>query len=192
MNALVTERLPGEHPAHARPAEDARGRRQRRHRHERRRGLRAPARPAGRAAPPRGVSTTPPERPRGFLINTWIASELVDALLDRRLAEEGVHSRLLRDAERDRRLGTADAEQGRRADGHAADDGLRPAAAHGRGRRRRARRASRRRPVASRPADGAGRRALEAGLAGAPADDRRGHREPRPAAWTKSSARSRT
>ena len=38
------------------------------------------------------MSTTPPERPRGFLINTWIASELVAALVDRNLAEEGVHT----------------------------------------------------------------------------------------------------
>ncbi len=36
--------------------------------------------------------STPPERPRGFLINTWIASELVASLLEGRLAEEGVHS----------------------------------------------------------------------------------------------------
>ena len=32
----------------------------------------------------------PPDRPRGILINTWIASELVSALLERRLADEGV------------------------------------------------------------------------------------------------------
>jgi DNA-binding MarR family transcriptional regulator len=38
------------------------------------------------------VSATPPERPRGLLINTWIASELVGALLERNLAEDGVHS----------------------------------------------------------------------------------------------------
>jgi DNA-binding MarR family transcriptional regulator len=38
------------------------------------------------------VSAAPPERPRGFLINTWIASELVAALVDRNLAEEGVHT----------------------------------------------------------------------------------------------------
>ena len=154
MNALVTERLPGQHPAHARPAEDARGRRQRRHRHERGRGVRAPARPAGRAAPPRGVSATPPDRPRGVLINTWIASELVDAVLDRNLAE--------------RRACTADfygtlsvigvwgpltPSEVAELNGHAADDGLRPPAAHGRRRRRRARGASRRRPVAPRPAD---------------------------------------
>ena len=36
--------------------------------------------------------STPPERPRGFLINTWIASELVASLLEGRLAEEGVHT----------------------------------------------------------------------------------------------------
>ncbi len=46
---------PGQHPAHARPAEDARGRRQRRH--ERRRGadLRAAADATRRAATPRGL-----------------------------------------------------------------------------------------------------------------------------------------
>ena len=38
------------------------------------------------------MSATPPERPRGFLINTWIASELVDAVLARNLAAEGVDS----------------------------------------------------------------------------------------------------
>jgi DNA-binding MarR family transcriptional regulator len=38
------------------------------------------------------VSPSPPERPRGFLINTWIASELVAAILDRHLDEEGVHT----------------------------------------------------------------------------------------------------
>ena len=38
------------------------------------------------------MSARPPERPRGFLINTWIASELVAALVDRNLAEEGVHT----------------------------------------------------------------------------------------------------
>jgi len=38
------------------------------------------------------VNATPPERPRGLLINTWIASELVDAVLSRNLAEDGVHS----------------------------------------------------------------------------------------------------
>ena len=36
------------------------------------------------------MSRTPPERPRGFLINTWIASELVNAVLERNLADEGV------------------------------------------------------------------------------------------------------
>jgi MarR family transcriptional regulator, negative regulator of the multidrug operon emrRAB len=36
------------------------------------------------------VSTSPPDRPRGLLINTWIASELVAALLERNLAEDGV------------------------------------------------------------------------------------------------------
>ena len=36
--------------------------------------------------------TQPPERPRGLLINTWIASELVGALLERNLAEDGVHT----------------------------------------------------------------------------------------------------
>ena len=35
--------------------------------------------------------TTLPSRPRGLLINTWIASELVSALLEQNLAEEGVH-----------------------------------------------------------------------------------------------------
>jgi DNA-binding MarR family transcriptional regulator len=34
--------------------------------------------------------TSLPERPRGLLINTWIASELVSALLERNLAEDGV------------------------------------------------------------------------------------------------------
>jgi DNA-binding MarR family transcriptional regulator len=36
--------------------------------------------------------TQPPERPRGLLINTWIASELVGALLERNLAEDGVQT----------------------------------------------------------------------------------------------------
>jgi DNA-binding MarR family transcriptional regulator len=36
--------------------------------------------------------TTPPSRPRGLLINVWIASELVSVLLDRNLVEDGVHS----------------------------------------------------------------------------------------------------
>ena len=36
--------------------------------------------------------TAPPTRPRGILINTWIASELVASLLDSRLTEEGVHT----------------------------------------------------------------------------------------------------
>lgn len=36
--------------------------------------------------------TQPPERPRGLLINTWIASELVGTLLERNLAEDGVHT----------------------------------------------------------------------------------------------------
>jgi len=36
------------------------------------------------------VSGEPPDRPRGLLINTWIASELVAALLDRNLADDGV------------------------------------------------------------------------------------------------------
>jgi len=36
------------------------------------------------------VSATP-ERPRGLLINTWIASELVGALLEQNLAQDGVH-----------------------------------------------------------------------------------------------------
>ncbi|MFL6034504.1 MAG: MarR family winged helix-turn-helix transcriptional regulator [Gaiellaceae bacterium] len=31
-----------------------------------------------------------PERPRGLLINTWIASELVDSVLSRNLAADGV------------------------------------------------------------------------------------------------------
>jgi DNA-binding MarR family transcriptional regulator len=35
---------------------------------------------------------TPPARPRGFLINTWIASELVAALLERNLGEDDVHT----------------------------------------------------------------------------------------------------
>ena len=34
----------------------------------------------------------PPERPRGVLIDTGIASELVAALLERNLAEDGVHT----------------------------------------------------------------------------------------------------
>ena len=33
-----------------------------------------------------------PERPRGFLINTWIANELVNVLLTRNLAEDGIDS----------------------------------------------------------------------------------------------------
>jgi len=33
-----------------------------------------------------------PERPRGFLINTWIAAELVDTVLARNLAEDGIDS----------------------------------------------------------------------------------------------------
>ena len=36
------------------------------------------------------MTATPPERPRGLLINTWIASELVSALLERNLAADGV------------------------------------------------------------------------------------------------------
>jgi DNA-binding MarR family transcriptional regulator len=36
--------------------------------------------------------STPPSRPRGLLINVWIAGELVSALLDRNLAEEGVQT----------------------------------------------------------------------------------------------------
>jgi DNA-binding MarR family transcriptional regulator len=36
--------------------------------------------------------SSPPERPRGLLINTWIASELVDAVLARNLAEDGIDS----------------------------------------------------------------------------------------------------
>ena len=36
--------------------------------------------------------TQPPERPRGLLINTWIASELVGTLLERNLAEDGVRT----------------------------------------------------------------------------------------------------
>ena len=36
--------------------------------------------------------STPPSRPRGLLINVWIAGELVSALLARNLVEEGVHS----------------------------------------------------------------------------------------------------
>jgi MarR family transcriptional regulator, negative regulator of the multidrug operon emrRAB len=36
------------------------------------------------------VTATPRDRPRGLLINTWIASELVAALLDRNLAEDGI------------------------------------------------------------------------------------------------------
>ena len=36
--------------------------------------------------------TSPPERPRGLLINTWIASELVDTVLARNLAEDGIDS----------------------------------------------------------------------------------------------------
>jgi len=35
----------------------------------------------------------PPDRPRGLLINVWIAGELVTALLERNLAAEGVDSR---------------------------------------------------------------------------------------------------
>jgi len=38
------------------------------------------------------VSPPPPERPRGFLINTWIAAELVDAVLARHLAADGIDS----------------------------------------------------------------------------------------------------
>jgi DNA-binding MarR family transcriptional regulator len=34
----------------------------------------------------------PPSRPRGLLINVWIAGELVSVLLDRNLVEEGVQS----------------------------------------------------------------------------------------------------
>jgi DNA-binding MarR family transcriptional regulator len=34
--------------------------------------------------------STPPDRPRGLLINTWIASELVDAVLSRNLADDGI------------------------------------------------------------------------------------------------------
>ena len=33
-----------------------------------------------------------PERPRGLLIDTWIASELVGALLERNLTADGVHT----------------------------------------------------------------------------------------------------
>jgi DNA-binding MarR family transcriptional regulator len=33
-----------------------------------------------------------PDRPRGILINTWIASELVNAVLARSLAEDGIDS----------------------------------------------------------------------------------------------------
>jgi DNA-binding Lrp family transcriptional regulator len=36
--------------------------------------------------------TEPPPRPRGLLINVWIAGELVSVLLDRNLVEEGVQS----------------------------------------------------------------------------------------------------
>lgn len=36
--------------------------------------------------------SSPPERPSGLLINTWIASELVASLLERNLAEDGVHT----------------------------------------------------------------------------------------------------
>ena len=36
--------------------------------------------------------STPPSRPRGLLINVWIAGELVSALLNRNLAEEGVQT----------------------------------------------------------------------------------------------------
>jgi DNA-binding MarR family transcriptional regulator len=36
--------------------------------------------------------TTPPDRPRGFLINTWIAAELVEAVLSRNLAADGIDS----------------------------------------------------------------------------------------------------
>src|SRR5205823_6642208 len=82
---------PGRHPAHARPAEDARGRGQRREGHERRRHLRSPARRSRRAATTRRL-TTPSSRPRGLLINVWIAGELVSTLLDRNLVHEGVHS----------------------------------------------------------------------------------------------------
>lgn len=35
--------------------------------------------------------STPPSRPRGLLINIWIAGELAAALLERNLAEDGVH-----------------------------------------------------------------------------------------------------
>ncbi len=38
------------------------------------------------------MSATPPERPRGLLINTWIASELAGALLERNLVDDGVDS----------------------------------------------------------------------------------------------------
>ncbi len=38
------------------------------------------------------MSATPPERPRGFLINTWIANELVNAVLSRNLAADGIDS----------------------------------------------------------------------------------------------------
>lgn len=38
------------------------------------------------------MSTGPPDRPRGLLINVWIAGELVSVLLDRNLVEEGVHT----------------------------------------------------------------------------------------------------
>ena len=36
--------------------------------------------------------TTPPSRPRGLLINIWIAGELSAALLERNLSEDGVHT----------------------------------------------------------------------------------------------------
>ena len=36
--------------------------------------------------------SSPPERPRGLLISTWIASELVASLLERNLAEDDVHT----------------------------------------------------------------------------------------------------
>ena len=124
VNALVTERLPGDVPLTRDLLKMLEGRRQRRHERRRAGDVRARARAARRAAPPRGVSTPPDAR--GILINTWIASELVSTLLERRLADEGVRHRLLRNAERDRRLGAAHAEQGRRVHGHAADDGLRP------------------------------------------------------------------
>ena len=117
VNALVTERLPGDIPLTRdllkmleagdnvvtdTSAVDV---------------VRAPARPAGRAAPPRGVSATPRARGRSC-IDTWIASELVATLLGRNLAARRTcNSGLLRDAERDRRVGAADAERGRDANG---------------------------------------------------------------------------